>query len=42
MFDITGILILIVVIVAFGFLTTRAWKLKNAFLKWPACSSPGC
>jgi mono/diheme cytochrome c family protein len=35
MFDITGILILIVVIVAFGFLTTRAWKLKNAFLKWP-------
>lgn len=34
MFDITGILILIVVIVAFGFLTTRAWKLRNAFLKW--------
>jgi len=34
MFDITGILILIVVIAVFGFLTTRAWKLKNAFLKW--------
>ena len=34
MFDITGILILIVIIVVFGFLTTRAWKLKNAFLKW--------
>lgn len=33
-FDITGILILIVVIAVFGFLTTRAWKLKNAFLKW--------
>lgn len=27
-------LILIVIIAAFGFLTTRAWKLKNAFLKW--------
>jgi len=34
MFDITGILILIVVMVTFGFLTTRVWKLKNAFLKW--------
>ena len=34
MFDIAGILILIVVIAVFGFLTTRAWKLKNAFLKW--------
>jgi len=34
MFDFTGILILIVVIAVFGFLTTRAWKLKNAFLKW--------
>jgi mono/diheme cytochrome c family protein len=34
MFDIAGILILIVVIVAFGFLTARVWKLKNAFLKW--------
>jgi mono/diheme cytochrome c family protein len=34
MFDITGILILMVLIVLFGFLATRAWKLKNAFLKW--------
>ena len=34
MFDIAGILMLIVVIAVFGFLTTRAWKLKNAFLKW--------
>jgi cytochrome c553 len=34
MFDIVGVLILVVVIAAFGFLTTRAWKLKNAFLKW--------
>lgn len=36
MFDIPGILILIVVIAVFGFLTTRAWKLKKAILKWPA------
>jgi cytochrome c553 len=34
MFDIAGILILVVLIAVFGFLTTRAWKLKNAFLKW--------
>ena len=34
MFDTVGILILIVVIAVFAFLTTRAWKLKNAFLKW--------
>jgi len=34
MFDITGILFLIVAIVLFGFLTFRAWKLKNVFLKW--------
>jgi mono/diheme cytochrome c family protein len=34
MFDVVGILILIVAIALFGFLTTRAWKLKNAFLKW--------
>jgi mono/diheme cytochrome c family protein len=35
MFDTIGILILIVLIALFGFLTTRTWKLKNAFLKWP-------
>jgi mono/diheme cytochrome c family protein len=34
MFDVVGILILIVAIALFGFLTTRAWKLKIAFLKW--------
>src|SRR3989304_9559483 len=34
MFDITGILILVVVIAVFGFLARRAWKIKNAFLKW--------
>lgn len=34
MFDIVGILILIGVGAAFGFLTIRAWKLKNTFLKW--------
>jgi cytochrome c553 len=34
MFDTVGILILIMVIAVFAFLTARAWKLKNAFLKW--------
>jgi cytochrome c553 len=34
MFDFAGVFILIVLIALFGFLTTRAWKLKNAFLKW--------
>ena len=34
MFDIAGILILMVLIAVFGFLTIRAWKLKHAFLKW--------
>jgi cytochrome c553 len=35
MFDTIGILILIMLIALFGFLATRTWKLKNAFLKWP-------
>ncbi len=34
MFDTVGVLILIVLIALFGFLTTRAWKLKNVILKW--------
>ena len=34
MFDIAGVLILAVLIALFGFLTTRAWKLKNAILRW--------
>lgn len=34
MFDTAGFLIVIVLIALFGFLTTRAWKLKNATLKW--------
>jgi cytochrome c553 len=34
MFDTVGVLILFVLIALFGFLTARAWKLKNAFLKW--------
>jgi len=34
MFDTVGVLILIVLIALFGFLAMRAWKLKNAFLKW--------
>ncbi len=34
MFDIAGILVLVVLIALFGFLTARAWKLHNAWLKW--------
>ena len=34
MFDFAGVLILIVLIALFGFLTTRAWKLRNVVLKW--------
>jgi hypothetical protein len=34
MFDINGVLILIVLMVLFGFLSVRARKSKNAFLKW--------
>ncbi len=41
MFDFTGIIVLIVVIAVFGFLTIRAWKLKNAFLKWIGVISAG-
>jgi len=34
MFDTVGILILILLIVVFGYMTTRAWKIKKPFLKW--------
>lgn len=34
MFDTVGVLIVIVLIALFGFLMARAWKLKNAILKW--------
>lgn len=34
MFDTVGVLILILLMGLFGFLVTRAWKLKNGFLKW--------
>src|SRR5258707_14178686 len=34
MFDWVGTLVLLVIIVLVGFLTTRAWRLKNGFLKW--------
>lgn len=34
MLNIAGAILLIVLIAVFGFLTTRAWKLKNRFLKW--------
>ncbi len=40
MFDIPGMLALVVLIVVFAFPTTRAWRLNNRLLKWPACSSP--
>ena len=41
MFDFVGVTLLIVVSAGFGFLTTRAWKLKNAFLKWAGVFSAG-
>ena len=41
MFDATGVLILIVLIALFGFLTTRVWKLKNAILKWGGVAITG-
>lgn len=41
LFDFTGVIILIVMIAVFGFLTSRAWKLKNAFLKWIGVISAG-
>jgi len=28
-------------VAVFGFLTTRAWKLKNTFLKWPSAFISG-
>ncbi len=34
MFDIPGILILVALILVFGFMTFRAWKAKNRWLKW--------
>ena len=34
MFDYVGVLVLVVLAALFGFLATRAWRLKNAFLKW--------
>ena len=34
MFDIPGMLALVVLIVVFAFLTTRAWRLNNRLLKW--------
>ena len=34
MFDYAGVFLLVALIALFGFLTTRAWKLKNVLLKW--------
>ena len=34
MFDFAGVTILVILIVVFGFLTVRAWKVKRTWLKW--------
>lgn len=34
MFDVVGVLSLVALTVGLGFLTTRAWRLRNAVLKW--------
>ena len=34
MFDIAGIAILVILSGVFGFLTVRAWKARNRWLKW--------
>lgn len=34
MFDFVGVLILVVLVVLFGFLTRRAWGSKRKILKW--------
>jgi len=41
MFDFAGVLILVVLIALFGYLTARAWKLKNVILKWGGMSLAG-
>jgi mono/diheme cytochrome c family protein len=41
MFDFIGVLILIVLMAVFGFLTTRLWNLKNKFLKWSSVCLTG-
>jgi cytochrome c553 len=41
MFDTVGVIIVIGLIVLFGFLTARAWRLKNAFLKWGGVVTAG-
>ncbi|MCC6192032.1 MAG: cytochrome c [Anaerolineales bacterium] len=34
MFDVVGVLVLFALVALFGFLATRAWKLKNGLLRW--------
>ena len=34
MFDIAGVLTLVALILVFGFLTLRAWRARNRWLKW--------
>ena len=41
MFDILGILVLAVLAGVGGFLAVRAWKSRNAFLKWGGVVAAG-
>lgn len=41
MFDSVGVLILVAVIVLFGYLTTRTWRLNNRLLKWGGVALTG-
>ncbi len=41
MFDIAGVVILFVLSALLGFVTTRAWKLQNAWLKWAGVAVAG-
>jgi cytochrome c553 len=41
MFDIVGVLVLIVLVALFGFLSTRVWKTKNIILKWGGLAVTG-
>ncbi|MCC7362116.1 MAG: c-type cytochrome [Anaerolineales bacterium] len=41
MFDFVGVLVLIVLAAVFGFLATRAWRLKNGLLRWGATALGG-
>jgi len=42
MFDPVGVLILVVLIAMFSFLTVRTWRLKNVILQWSGVILTGC